>query len=51
MQNTRSLVGLIEPNTVIDMLAMRLCVANKRLQGNVSKIIEIHEENSFIDSC
>ena len=43
-------VGLIAPNAVIDMLATRLWVENKRLQGDLSKIIEVHEENSFIDS-
>ena len=32
------------------MLATRLWVGNKRLQGDLSKIIEVHEENSFIDS-
>ena len=32
------------------MLATRLWVGNKRLQGDLSKIIEAYEENSFIDS-
>ena len=29
---------------------MRSCVGNKRLQGALSKTLEVHEENSFIDS-
>ena len=29
---------------------MRLHVGSKRLQGDLSKMIEVHEENSFIDS-
>ena len=43
-------VGLIEPNKVNDVLAMILHVSNKRLQGDLSKIIDLHEENSFIHS-
>ena len=43
-------VGLISSNAAIDMLVIRLFVGNKRLQGDLSKIIEVHEEYSFIDS-
>ena len=50
VQKQRLGIGSIEPNTVIEMLVMRFHVGNKRLQGDVSKIIEVHEENSFIDS-
>ena len=37
VQKTRLEVGLIEPNAVIGMLAMRFYVGNKILQGDVSK--------------
>ena len=50
VQKPRLGIGLIEPNTVIDTLEIRLCVGNKRLEGDVSKIVEVHEENIFIDS-
>ena len=50
MQKKRLGVRLIEPNTVIDVLVLRLHVGNKTLQGAVSKTLEVHEENSFIDS-
>ena len=50
VQKLRLGVGLIEPNTVIYMLATWLHVGNKILQGDVSKIVEVYEENSFIDS-
>ena len=43
-------VRLITPNVVINMLAMRLCLCNKILKGDLSKIIEVQEENSFIES-
>ena len=32
------------------MLSIRLHVGNKRLQGDVSKMLEVHEEKSFVDS-
>ena len=35
---------------MIDVLAIQLCVGNKILQGDASKILEVHEENSFINS-
>ena len=50
VQKTRLGVGLIAPNAVICMLAMRLHAGKKRLQSDLSKIIEVHQENSFIDS-
>ena len=28
---------------------MKLWVGNKRLQGEVSNVIQVHEENSFLD--
>ena len=37
-------------NTAIDMLAMKLWVGNKRLQGEIGNIVKAHEENSFVDS-
>ena len=43
-------VGLIVPYAVIDMIAMRLWVGNKRLQGELNNIVDVHEENSFIDN-
>ena len=43
-------MGLIEPNKFIGVLVMRFCVGNKRLQREVSKLLEVHEENIFIDS-
>ena len=43
-------IGLIEPNTVIDMLGIKICIGNKRLQGKVSKLMLSQEEISFIDS-
>ena len=33
-----------------DILAIRLHVVNKRLQCDVIKIVDVHEENIFIDS-
>ena len=50
MRRTKWRVGLIALNMVIDMLVMRSCAGNKRIQGDLSKIIEVHEENSFVDS-
>ena len=41
---------MIAPNKVIDILATRSWVGSKILQGDLSKIIDVHEENSFIDS-
>ena len=41
---------MIAPNTVIDTLATKLWVGNKRLQGELGNAIKAHEENSFIDS-
>ena len=32
------------------MVAMKLWVSNKRLQGELGNVIKAHEENSFIDS-
>ena len=49
VQKTSLGVGLIATNAVIDMLATKLWVGNKRLQGELSNVIEVHEENSFID--
>ena len=43
-------VGLIERNTVIEILAIRLHVGNIIFQGDVCKIVDLHEENSFIHS-
>ena len=50
IQNKSLGVGLIAPNTVIGILETRWWVGNKRLKGDFSKIIEVHKENSFIDS-
>ena len=50
VQKTSLGVGLIAPNTVIDTLATKLWVGNKRLQGELGNAIKAHEENSFIDS-
>ena len=41
---------MIETNTVIDILALKLCGGTKRLQGNVRTITLAQEESSFIDS-
>ena len=41
---------MIEPNTVIDMLAVQSYAGNKRLQGNARTIISAQEESSFFDS-
>ena len=49
-QKTSLEVRLNKLNSLIDMLATILWVGNKRLQGVLSKIKEVHEENSFIDS-
>ena len=43
-------VGLITPQTAIDMLALKLWVGNKRLQGQVSNVTQAHKEGSFRDS-
>ena len=40
-------IGLIEPNTEIDMLAIKLCIGNKILQGKVYKLIAVQEELGF----
>ena len=40
----------MSPKKAIDTLAMKLWVGNKRLQGELSNVIKVHEENSFIDS-
>ena len=50
-QKTRFRVGLIETNTVVCILAMMFHVCEKRLQGNASKRIYVHDQNIFIDSC
>ena len=42
--------GLIGPNAVIDMLATKCWVGNNLQQGKLSNVIEVHGENSFIDS-
>ena len=49
VQKTTLGVGLIEPNAVIDVHAMMLHVGNNRLQGDLSKIIKVKEENRCID--
>ena len=43
VHKTRLGVGLIESNPFIDILALRLCVGNNMLQGDVSKTIEVHK--------
>ena len=43
-------VGLITPQTAIDTLALKLWIGNKILQGEVSNVMQAHEERSFIDS-
>ena len=43
-------IGLIESNTTIDVLAIKTCVVNERLQGKISKPITAQEELIFIDS-
>ena len=43
-------VGLIEPATVIDYLAIKLYVGNKRAKGELTSVINIHEEISQEDS-
>ena len=50
VQETSLGVGLIAPNTVIDTLATKLWVGNKRLNGKLSNVIKVNEENSYIDS-
>ena len=42
-------VGIIEPNTVMDTLAVKLCTGNKRMQGKLIKIISAEEESMFYD--
>ena len=49
-QKTRLGVGINAPKTTIDMVAMRVWVEKKRLKGDLRKITEAHEKNSFIDS-
>ena len=43
-------MGSIEIDAVIDTLEMKLCTGDKRLQGNVSKLISAKEELNFVDS-
>ena len=50
VQKTSLVVGLIAPNAVIDMLATILWVGNKKLKDDLINIVEVHEENIFIDS-
>ena len=50
VQKTSLGVGLIAPNTVIDMLATKLWIGNNRLQGELGNVSKAHEENSFVES-
>ena len=43
-------VGLMEPATVIDYLAIKLCVGNKRSKGDLTRVINAHKEISEEDS-
>ena len=43
-------VGLIEPKTAIDYLAIKLHVGNKRSKGELTSVININEEISAEDS-
>ena len=43
-------VGLIEPETVIDYLAIKVCVGNKRSKGDLILVPNTHEEISEEDS-
>ena len=40
-------VGLIEPQTAIDLLASKLCTGNQRTNNQLGKIIKIHEEKGY----
>ena len=41
-------IGLLEPNKLIDVLAIKLHTFNKTFRGKVSKLIKAQEEFSFI---
>ena len=43
-------IGLVEPNTVMDSLALKLCLGNKRSKGELTSMIKHHEELSLNDS-
>ena len=43
-------VGLIEPETVMDYLAMKLCVGNERSKSDLTRVTNTHEEISEEDS-
>ena len=43
-------VGLMEPQTVIDLLAIKLYVGNKRREQELGGIINVHEDMGFWDS-
>ena len=40
-------VGIIGPNTAIDILLLKLCAVNKRNEGTLSEVISMHEELSM----
>ena len=42
-------VGLIEPATVMDFLAIKLCIGNKRSKGDLTRVRNMHEELSEED--
>ena len=43
-------IGLIEPNTAIDVLSIKLRTGNKKLQENARNLTLVQEEISFIES-
>ena len=49
---TKSALGimLVEPNTVMDSLALKLHLGNKRFKGELTSVIKHHEKLSLDDS-
>ena len=49
-ENSALGIGLIEPKTAIDYLAIKLHVGNKRSKGELTSVINTHEEIISVDS-
>ena len=43
-------IGLVELNTVMDSLSLKLYLGNKRSKGELASVIKHHEELSLDDS-
>jgi len=39
--------GLIEPQTAVDLLAIKLCIGNKRGENELRNIINMHEDMNY----